>query len=148
MKPLKFDDDEFHEITDEGETSDDIGDYDENEQIDIRNNFTLQEMKVIIDWLDKHPNTEFDTIRNRFRKVKQPNCTLRFRKYIGNNGTRFEKIKKFMTNDFCIKRAIEKGTVHDDDLKFYAIQKAKELDWNTIKGSKSFIHMFNEENRM
>ena len=32
-----------------------------------------------------------------------------------------------MINEFCIKRGIEKEAVYNDDLKFYAIQKAKEL---------------------
>ena len=45
---LEFDD-EFHDITDENESNEDIDDYAKNEQIDILNNFTLNEMKVVID---------------------------------------------------------------------------------------------------
>ena len=47
-----------------------------------------------------------------------------------------------MTNEFYIKRAIEKEAVHDDGLKLYAIQKAKELDCDTFKANKLFINMF------
>ena len=143
--------DEFHEIDDEGESNDDIDDYDENKHVDIRNNFALQEMKVIIDWVDKHPYARFSIVSNRFRKVKKPNCILRFRKCIENNVTRLEKLKKikeFMTNEFYIKRAIEKEAVHDDNLKLCTIQKAKELERNTFKDGKSFINMLKKENRI
>ena len=82
---LEFDD-ESHEITNEGETNDSIDDYDENIQIDLRSDFTIQEMKVIMNWVDKHPNAGFSIISNRFRKAKQPNYVSKFRKCIENDG--------------------------------------------------------------
>src|SRR5579862_1653342 len=75
----------------------------------------------------------------------------RFRQYIENNGTRLEKlkqIKEFMFNQFYLKRTIEKEAIHDDDLELYAIQKAKELNWDTFKASKSFINTFKREHRI
>jgi hypothetical protein len=75
----------------------------------------------------------------------------RFRQYIENNGTRLEKlkqVKEFMFNEFHMKRTIEKEAVHDADLEFFAIQKARELDWDTFKASKSFINTFKKENRI
>ena len=53
-----------------------------------------------------------------------------------------------MANKFYIKRVIEQEAVHDDDSKIYATQKAKELDWDTFKASKSFINMFKKENQI
>ena len=53
-----------------------------------------------------------------------------------------------MTNEFDITRAIEKEAVHDDGSEPYAIQKAKELNWDTFKASKAFINMFRKENRI
>lgn len=51
-----------------------------------------------------------------------------------------------MFNQFYLKRTIEKEAFHDDDLELYAIQKAKELNWDTFKASKSFINDFKREN--
>ncbi len=75
----------------------------------------------------------------------------RFRQYIENNGTRLEKlkqVKEFMFNEFYMKRTIENEAVHNADLELFAIQKARELDWNTFKASKSFINTFKKENRI
>jgi len=125
-------DDEYDEITDEeestdeGETIDDTDDFDENEQRNIYNYFTLEEMEAIIEWVDQNPNYKFATIKHRFQKVKQSYYISRFREYIKKNGTRFgklEKIKKFMWDEFHVKRAIEKEAVHDTDLELFAIKK-------------------------
>ena len=51
-----------------------------------------------------------------------------------------------MFNEFYLKRKIEKEAVHDDDLELYAIQKARELNWDTFKASKSFINTFKRAN--
>ncbi|CAF4628267.1 unnamed protein product, partial [Rotaria sp. Silwood2] len=56
--------DEYDEMTDEDETTDEdesndeeenIADYDENQSLQIRNNFTLEEMQEIVEWVDQHP---------------------------------------------------------------------------------------------
>ncbi|CAF1584804.1 unnamed protein product [Rotaria magnacalcarata] len=55
-------DDEYDETTedeesiDEEETIDDTDDFDENQQRNICNHFTLEEMDKIIEWVDQHPN--------------------------------------------------------------------------------------------
>ena len=79
------------------------------------------------------------------------NYITRFREYIENNGTRYEKlkqIKEFMFNQFYLKRAIEKETVHDTDLELFAIQKARELNWDNFKASELFIMRFKREHRI
>jgi predicted transcriptional regulator len=155
--------DEYDEITDEeestgdGQSSDDeestdeeenIDDYDENQSSEIQNNFTLEEMQRIVEWVDQHPNKRIASIKRRFRKVKYMYYITRFRQYIQMNGTRSEKlkeIKEFMWNEFYLKRAIEKEAVHDSDLELFAIQKARELDWDDFKASQSFIKLFKKE---
>ena len=67
------------------------------------------------------------------------------------NGTRSEKllkIKEFMWNEFWVKRAIGKEAVHNSDLELYAIQKARELNWDNVKASDSFIKQFEKEHRI
>ncbi|CAF4360959.1 unnamed protein product [Rotaria sp. Silwood2] len=60
--------DEYDETTDEEgstdeETSTDeeekIDDYDENQYLDVQNNFTVEEMENIVEWVDQHPNRKF-----------------------------------------------------------------------------------------
>jgi hypothetical protein len=147
---LEFED-EFDGMTDEEEDGDGSDDYNENEHSDLKSCFTLEEMEKIVEWVDQHPNAGFATISHRFRKVKYMHYIPRFRQYIENNGTRLEKlkqIKEFMFNEFYVKRIIEKEAVHDTDLELFAVQKARELDWNTFKASKSFINDFKTENRI
>ncbi|CAF3943808.1 unnamed protein product [Rotaria sp. Silwood1] len=147
---LEFED-EYDEITSEDENDDEIDDYDEHGHFNLQNRFTLEEMENIIKWVDQHPNARFATISNRFKKIKSMNYITRFREYIENNGRRSdksEKIKEFMFEQFYLKRAIEKDAVHDADLELYAIQKARELNWDEFKASKSFINSFKRQNRI
>ncbi len=50
-----------------------------------------------------------------------------------------------MWNEFYVKRTIEKEAIHDIDLELFAIQKARELDWDNFKASESFITRFKRE---
>ena len=157
---LEFED-EYDKMTDEEESNDEMtdeensdyemDDYDENNHSSLQNLFTLEEMENIIEWVDQHPNARFATISHYFKKIKSMTYIKRFRKYIESNGTRLGKlkeIKEFMFNEFYVKRTIEKEAVHDADLELYAIQKARELNWDTFIASKSFINTFKNENRI
>ena len=133
------------------ENSDESDDFEENQDQDIRNHFTFEKMESIIKWVDQHPNCTITSILHRFRKIKSMTYIKRFREYISRNGSNLEKlnkIKDFMLNEFYIKRAIEKEEVHDIDLKLFAIQKARDLGWDTFMASASFINTFKKENRI
>ncbi|CAF1036417.1 unnamed protein product [Rotaria sordida] len=153
---LDFDDEydettDKEEGTDEEESLDDTDVFDENQQQNIYNHFTLEEMEEIVEWVDQHPNYKFTTIKHRFQKVKHPIYITRFREYIRKNGTRFEKlekIKQFMWDEFYVKRAVEKEAVHDTDLELFAIQKARELKWDNFIVSESFLTRFKKKNRI
>ncbi|CAM4769616.1 unnamed protein product [Rotaria magnacalcarata] len=68
-------DDEYDETTedeesiDEEETIDDTDDFDENQQRNICNHFTLEEMDKIIEWVDQHPMHVFACSRQRHVRV-------------------------------------------------------------------------------
>ncbi|CAF2880172.1 unnamed protein product [Rotaria sp. Silwood2] len=148
---LEFND-EYDNMTDEEESNDDEDDdYVKNQYMDISSNFTMEDMENIIEWIDEHSNYSFSTIQHRFRKIKSMKDITRFRQYIEQNGTRSEKLKKikeFMFNEFYIKRAIEKEVVHDTDLQLFALQKAKQLGWDSFKASATFIKSFKKNNRI
>lgn len=143
--------DELDEMTDEGQSDDESDEYDENLDRDVRNQFTLEEMEIIVDWVDAHPNYTIASVKNRFRKVKAMSYIRRFRKYIAQNGTRSEKlnkIKEYMLNEFRTKRNIEREAVHDADLQLFAMRKANDLEWKDFSASESFITSFKKENRI
>ena len=133
---------------DKSENDDDESD-DENQHANMINNqFTLEEMENIIEWVNQHANYNFTTIKHRFRKVKSPKHITRFREYIKRNGTSLEKlqkVKQFMWDEFYVKRAIEKEAVHDTDLQCFAIQKAREMNWEEFKASEMFVLAFKKE---
>ena len=133
------------------ENSDESDDFEENQDQDIRNLFTLEEMESIIEWVDQHPSCTIASISYRFRKIKSMTYIKRFREYISRNGSNLEKlnkIKDFMLNEFYAKRDIEKEAVHDIDLKLFATQKVRDLGWDTFMASESFINTFKKENRI
>jgi hypothetical protein len=41
-------------------------DYDESQYFDVQNNFTLEEMGEIVEWVDQHSNYKIASIKNRF----------------------------------------------------------------------------------
>jgi hypothetical protein len=121
---------EYDEMIDEEENYDDVDDYNETEQSDIKNRFTLEEMENILEWVDQHPNAELATISHRFKKVKYMYYITSFRQYIENNGKRLEKlkqIKEFMFKQFYLKRTIEKQTVYGADLQTLCNSKSKRI---------------------
>ncbi|CAF1542093.1 unnamed protein product [Rotaria magnacalcarata] len=88
-EPLDFHD-EYDKMTDEGDSADEeqnIDECEESQYLDIQNNFTLEEMEDIVEWVDQHPNYIMASIKNRCRKVKHNRYIKRFRKYIKTDGT-------------------------------------------------------------
>ena len=63
------------------ESDGDNDDYKENEHSNICNQFTLEEMKNIIEWCDQHINAKLSTIFNRFKKIKSMKNSTRLRDY-------------------------------------------------------------------
>jgi len=106
---LEFSDefDENHDSEESNDENDGKFEDDETEDAEIRQNFTLEEMKNIVDWVDEHPNYSSSTILHRFRKLRSMKYISRFREYVERNGTRLERlrqIKEFMVNEFYVKR--------------------------------------------
>ena len=136
------------ENLDKSEDDDDESDDENQHRNMINNQFTLEEMENIIEWVNQHPNYNFTTIKHRFRKVKFPKYITRFREYIKRSGTGLEKlqeVKQFMWDEFYVKRVIEKEAVYDTDLQCFAIQKAREMNWEEFKASETFVLAFKEE---
>ena len=81
--------DEYDDIIDEEQSSDEWDDFEENLDPDIRNHFTLEEMENIIEWVNQHPDYTIANISTRFRKTKSMTqhhwLLLSFNSYHNNN---------------------------------------------------------------
>ncbi|CAF5027126.1 unnamed protein product [Rotaria sp. Silwood1] len=127
--------DEYDELTDNEETDDD------EETNDKYVEATHQEEDSDSE-ADDYDENEHGDLKNNFTLEEMENVIKWVDEHPNARFTtishRFRKIKSMKT--------IEKEAVHDDDLELYAIQKARELNWDTFKASKSFINTFKKEN--
>ena len=62
--------DEYNDIIDEEQSSDESDDFEENQDTDIRNHFILKEMENIVECVDQHSNYTIASILKRFGKIK------------------------------------------------------------------------------
>ena len=102
---------EYDDIIDEEQSNDESDNFEEDQDPDIGNHFTLEDMENIIEWVDQHPNYTVASILNRFRKIKSMPYIERFRKYTSQHGSKHKKlnkVKEFMLNEFYINTALKK----------------------------------------
>ena len=134
-------DDEFNVDNEPHDT-----DYDNKwEREAIRDQFSLEYMRNVAQFYnEKDPNTEkrkhsFSGVQRRFKKVKHRNYIHRFRKYIEAQGTKKEKlnhIDSFVYESFKNSRQ-QLLSIHDIDLKRWALKKAAELgDLTFVAGDR------------
>lgn len=92
----------------ENESSEDR-DYEPTAEHQSRNYFSLEYMKRVVEFLDdKDPSTgkrkhKWTAVKRRFRRVPNPQCIARFRKYLEVGGThqqRFEMIDTYVYDKF------------------------------------------------
>ncbi|CAM4834318.1 unnamed protein product [Rotaria magnacalcarata] len=119
-EPLDFHD-EYDKMTDEGDSADEeqnIDECEESQYLDIQNNFTLEEMEDIVEWVDQHPNYIMASIKNR---------TLSF------TGERITEVVVKRKNNLTHSYTVQPITSADSQLlgKFFLILQEKENDFGT-----------------
>jgi hypothetical protein len=111
--------------------------------------FTFSTIRSIINFYDNCKSNKFDQTRRRYPNVKLSNYITRFRKYLEENGTSFEKFQRveiFTFNQFEFARA-KLLNVTDRDLKRWAVTKAREIRCR-FQASDSWIRIFKNRNRI
>jgi hypothetical protein len=128
--------------SDEEEAAEEDTDYDENDKAEdnLLHDFSLQYMKKAVSCYDeKDPNTgkrkhSWNSFHHSFKNVTGRKCLSRFRKYIAAHGTKkvkLDEIDSFTYN--CFEKAREQLlSIHDIDLKLFALKKAREVGDNTF----------------
>ena len=122
----------------------------ENEKKDaIRNEFSIKYMTNVVNFFDEKDSTckrkhSYRSVQRRFKRVKDRNYIRRFRIHIANNGTQVRKlnlIDSFVYEAFSDVRD-KLLSVHDIDLKRWAIKKAKDLFDTTFTASDHWVRQF------
>ena len=148
------DDDAFSDSEDENMDPD----FDETENtgsLANQMNFTLEYMKKVIDYYDacdsngrkKHT---WKSTKHQFKAVPCQQHISRFRHYIEQHGTRREKmqiIDNFVYDKFEEARG-NVLSVHDHDLKRWALQKAAEDSVLDFKASKHWLDTFKHRHKI
>ena len=146
------DDDDDDDIDVDGGSSDKSDDdtfaFDENFSIEnekedvIRNEFSIEYMTNVVNFFDEKDSTgkrihSYRSVQSRFKRMKDRNYIRRFRIHIANNGT---KVRKLILIDSFVYEAFNDArvkllSVHDIDLKRWALEKAKDLLDTTFTAS-------------
>lgn len=116
----------------------------------LQNHFSLDYMKRVVEFFDEiNPSTgkrrrKWTTVKRRFRRVPNPQCIARFRTYIESGGSKRQKLEIIDTYvyDRFEDARYQYLSVHDLDLRRWALQKARELDWADFQASYHWILEF------
>ena len=157
MKSNDNDDDDDINVDggDSGKSDDDTFAFNENFSIEnekedvIRNEFSIEYMTNVVNFFDekdftgkrKHSNR---SVQRCFKRVKDRNYIRRFRIHIANNGTKVQKLNLIDLFGYeAFNDARDKLlSVHDIDLKRWALKKAKDLFDTTFTASNHWVRQF------
>ncbi len=93
---------------------------------------------------------KFSSVKANFRFLTNESQLYRFEKQIQNYGTRKDKLKiiwDHILDEF--KNAMQKKLpVHDNDIRRWAISKARTLEFNSFTASKFWLWKFKSTNRI
>ena len=121
----------------------------ENEKDVIRNEFSIEYMINAANFFDEKDSTSkrkhsYRSVQRRFKRVKDRSYIRRFRIHMANNGT---KVRKLNLIDSFVYEAFNDApdkllSVHDIDLKRWALKKAKDLFDTTFTASYHWVRQF------
>jgi hypothetical protein len=143
-----IDDIEMEEQLDLANTEDDVIYCSEEELCEMNNiqrtsKYTLEQMKDIVN-LKYARHWKFSTIKHKYKNLADEKEIWRYKKYINNGGTHFQKWLQLSHNVYQkFKKSREfLLPVHDSDLKRWGLQCAREADLPDFTASDSWILNF------
>ena len=125
-------------------------DFESIDEHNLQNHFSLDFMKHVVDYYDeKDPITgkrkrKWETVKHRFRRVPNPKCIARFRKYIEAGGTKKQKMDDVDTYVYDQFEHARHNflSVHDIDLRRWGLKKARELHLEDFQASEGWLYNF------
>lgn len=155
------DDEEFGDSHDESagsESEDADPSFDETaegEERSIQAKFSLDYMKKAVDYYDARDSSgrrkhTWKSTQHRFKSIPHRQYIARFRHYIDQHGTKSAKVQA--VDDFVYDKFEEARdnvlSVHDRDLKRWALQKAAEEPGLTFEASEHWLRIFKHRHRI
>ena len=107
--------------------------------------------KVVDYWMSgKLKPYKFDTVKNTFKWLSNKSQLYRYKKQIKKRGTLQDKYKKIWNYTLLKFRnaSSNKITIHDIDLRRFALEKAKDIGLMRFKACDSWILKFKSVNRI
>ena len=95
----------------------------------------------------KRKHRTFESVQNKYKKLKTLTELYRWETEIEKNGTRFDKlhaISLFVRNKF-LKSRDEGLPVHDNDLRKWGLKASQELHLNSFTASKKWVDNFKKK---
>ena len=129
-------------------------DYGENDDAgdNALHDFSLEYMKKVVSYYDeKDPNTDERkhsrrSFHHSFKNISDRTYITRFRKYLVAHGTKKEKLDEVdsFTYNYFEKVREQLLSIHDIDLKRFALKKAREVGDDTFVASDHWLHNFKQ----
>ena len=146
---LDYDDDDTFSDSEDQNMDPDFDETEDAARSSDQMNFTLEYMKKVIDYYDacdsngrkKHT---WKSTKHQFKAVPHQQYISHFRHYIEQHGTRRDKIR--IIDDFVYDRFEEARenvlSVHDHDLRRWALQKSADYSILNFEASKHWLQIF------
>lgn len=126
-------------------------DYDENDDAkNLSDTFSFEYMKKAISYYDEQDTDtgkkkhSWKSFHHSFKSIPDRKCLSRIRKYVASHGTKRMKLNEIVNFTYTqFEKAREQFlSVHDIDLKRFALKKAKEVNDNTFVASDTWLNSF------
>lgn len=95
-------------------------------------------------WLNGKNKLKFETVQNRFRKLKTARQLYRWNDQVTAGGSRIDKLKKI--EEHCLQKfriaRSNRIPIHDIDIRRIAKEKASEINFDEFKASTHWLNEF------
>ena len=145
-----------NDVDEEDAQDTDYKEDDDDDEKNLLNQFSIEYMKKVIFYHDEvNPRTgkkkqTWRALQHTFQTVKSRSYIERFHKYVAAGGTKKQKLEEI--DEFTFG-CFEKGraqllSVHEIDIKHWALKKAREINDTTFAATDFWRHQFKRRHRI
>ena len=146
---IDFDSDTNSEDESGGDGSDgseELNDMDKEEEHHTLKNYSLEFMEEVLEYAEgkiasRKRHRSWRSIHNRYKSIPDQAYISRFRKYVGQHGTKREKTQN--VNEVVVKKIVNAREhflpIHDLDIQRWALKAAKEMKLENFRASDFWL---------
>ncbi|XP_015795723.1 uncharacterized protein LOC107372088 [Tetranychus urticae] len=115
---------------------------------DALESFDYDYIRNVIDWKERNPKINFKTLQKQFPRVTNSSYIAKFRAYLERmalNREKYTAISEFVWSRYR-EAQDSKYPVHDEDLKRWAFEKAREVELDGFKACDVWVENFKKRN--